>query len=64
MYIFQSQMEISREQLSELRELIEDTVQYFCDENKVSGELAWTCVECLGTAKVAELGGLVLADKV
>ena len=54
-------MEISREQLSELRELIEDTVEYFCDENKVSGELAWTCVECLGTAKVAEVQGLLAA---
>ena len=29
-------MQISREQLAELRELIEDTAEYFCDENKLS----------------------------
>ena len=55
-------MQITKEQLTELRELVEDTVEYFCDENRVSGETAWTCVECLGTAKLAELKGLVAAD--
>ena len=55
-------MQISKEQLAELRELVEDTVEYFCDENMVSGETAWTCVECLGTAKIAELEGLLAAD--
>ena len=51
-------MEISKEQLQALRELVEDTVEYFCDENMVSGETDWTCVECLGTAKEAEVQGL------
>ena len=55
-------MQISKEQLTELRELVEDTVEYFCDENRVSGETAWTCVECLGTAKIAELVGLLAPD--
>ena len=54
-------MEISKQQLQALRELVEDTVEYFCDENMVSGEVAWTCVECLGTAKVAEVQGLLAA---
>ena len=61
MYIFQKQMEISKEKLQALRELVEDTVEYFCDENRVSGEVAWTCVECLGTAKEAEVQGLLAA---
>ena len=54
-------MEISQEQLQALRELVEDTVEYYCDENMVSGETAWTCVECLAVAKVAEVQGLLAA---
>ena len=50
-------MEISREQGQEIQEVIEDTVQYFCDQHVVSGELAWILVECLATAKLAELKG-------
>ena len=50
-------MEISREQISEIQEVIEDTVQYFCDQHVVSGELVWILVECLATAKIAELKG-------
>ena len=59
-------MEISREKLQEITELIEDTVQSFCDtysteayfpraSGPVSGKLAWTIVSCLATAKLAEL---------
>lgn len=50
-------MEISREMLQELTEVTEDTVQYFCDSQQVSGQLAWTCIEALATAKLAELDG-------
>ena len=50
-------MEISREMLQDLTEVIEDTVQYFCDSQQVSGQLAWTCIEALATAKLAELDG-------
>ena len=50
-------MHITREDLAEVTELIEDTVQYYCDGNRVSGELAWTIVESLGTAKLAEIRG-------
>ena len=52
-------MDISREQLTELTEVIEDTVEYFCDKEMKSGTLAWTVVECLATAKLAELEGLL-----
>tara|TARA_Y100000992_G_scaffold278959_1_gene224875 strand:+ start:290 stop:463 length:174 start_codon:yes stop_codon:yes gene_type:complete len=50
-------MDISKEQLQELTEIVEDTVQYFCDTNQASGQLVWTCIETLSTAKLAELNG-------
>ena len=42
---------------NELIDLIEDTVQYWCDENMMSGELTWIVVNCLATAKLAQLKG-------
>ncbi len=54
-------MEISREQLAELRSVIEDTVEYACDQQMLSGELAWTVIQCLATAKIAELKGELAA---
>jgi hypothetical protein len=51
-------MMISRKQLKALQELQEDMAAYFADENfPISGETYWTCVECLATAKLAELRG-------
>lgn len=50
-------MNITHSQLQELTELIEDSLEYFCDQECMSGELAWTVVETLGTAKLAELRG-------
>ena len=55
-------MNITQEQATELREIIEDSVEYFCDQNLLSGELVWTITECLATAKLAELKGLCVAD--
>jgi hypothetical protein len=57
-----NRMEISREQLQELTEVIEDTIQYSCDQWQISGEKAWTIVHCLSIAKLAELEGLVTSD--
>jgi len=54
-------LEISREKAQELRELLEDTIEYFCDEHMVSGQLAWTIAECLAIAKQAELEGALAA---
>ena len=54
-------MDISREKLQELTEIIEDTVQYFCDTHQASGQLVWTCVETLASAKLAELNGELAA---
>lgn len=50
-------MYISYEQNQALQELIEDSLEYFCDENQVSGELAYTVLECLATTKLAEMHG-------
>jgi len=55
-------MEMSREKLQELTEIIEDTIQYSCDQWQISGEKAWTVVHCLSIAKLAELEGLVTSD--
>ena len=40
------------EQLIELKEILEDTIEYFCDEHMVSGETAWTMVASLADAKL------------
>ena len=56
------QMEISREQLNELTEVVEDTVEYACDQWMISGEKAWAVLECLAIAKQAEIAGLVTSD--
>ena len=61
LFISNTQMQISGPQLTELTEVIEDTIEYFCDKEQVSGELAWTVVECLCTAKIAELKGELAA---
>jgi membrane-bound inhibitor of C-type lysozyme len=50
---------IERELLTEITEVIEDTVEYACDQHTLSGELVWTIVESLATAKIAQLQGLV-----
>ena len=60
--LYRKQMHISGPQLTELTEVIEDTIEYFCDKEQVSGELAWTVrIECLAVAKLAELGGELAA---
>ena len=43
--------------LDELRDVIEDTVEYYCDKEQVSGEIAWIAIECLAIAKQKELNG-------
>tara|TARA_B100001094_G_scaffold198196_1_gene192298 strand:- start:1186 stop:1347 length:162 start_codon:yes stop_codon:yes gene_type:complete len=44
--------ELRQQQLIELKELLEDSIQYFCDDNLVSGETAWTMVGALSDAKL------------
>lgn len=50
-------MDLSHESLTELTEIIEDTVEYYCDQEQQSGELVWTVVSALAEAKLAELQG-------
>ena len=50
-------MHITEESLHELREVIEDTVEYYCDKQMVSGEVAWIAIECLAIAKQKEMNG-------
>ena len=52
-------MQLTRTQAREIRELLEDTMEYYCDENMISGETAWTAVECVAVAKLAQLEGEV-----
>ena len=52
-------MEISNDQLQELTEIIEDTIEYFCDHEQISGELAWTCLEAFAVAKLTEMSGVL-----
>ena len=55
-------MKISRETHDELFALQEDTAEYFTDEYFISGESYWTIVECIATAKLAELRGEVTSS--
>ena len=48
---------LTRETHTELRELLEDTIEYFCDQHMVSGELAWLITETLSTAKIEQFKG-------
>ena len=50
-------MELNRTELQELTELFEDTAEYYCDGKMISGQKLWTVLECLATAKLAELNG-------
>ena len=50
---------ISREVMNELKEIIEDSVEYFCDSNMISGEVSWTIIQCLCEAKLSQMKGEV-----
>ncbi len=56
-------MNITKEQLNDLKGLQEDMASHFVDDNfPISGETYWTCVECLAIAKLAELRGEIDSD--
>lgn len=49
-------MKITRNLSNKLVELQEDIASYFCEENfPVSGELYWTVVESIASAKLMEM---------
>ena len=41
-----------QDQLIHLATLMEDTIEYYCDEYMVSGEVAWSMVAALADAKL------------
>ena len=45
---------ISYEAHDELFGMIEDSVEYFCSENMISGEAVWTVIEAMAQAKLNE----------
>ena len=55
-------MHIKRHQLRELQYLQEDIAEYFTDENMISGETYWTCVEAFAVTKLAELRGEIVYE--
>ena len=48
---------ISHTNHNELKEIIEDSVEYYCNENMVSGELTWLIIQTLAEAKLAQFRG-------
>ena len=53
-------MNITTEKHQQLIELIQDAVEFFGDENMVSGEVAYTIRECYSVAKLAQMRGEIL----
>ena len=43
-----------REEAINILETIEDTVEYLCDENLLSGEKVWVMINALSEAKLNE----------
>ena len=46
---------VDRYHVIELKELVEDALEFFCDDNYISGEMAWTMVAALAEAKLIEM---------
>ena len=42
------------QQAMELLELIEDSVEHYCDENIISGQKVWSMIESMAEAKLDE----------
>ena len=50
---------LDRELNDELKGVVEDAIEYFCNEHMISGELAWFVTETLATAKLEQFKGNV-----
>ena len=62
-----SRITVSPEFVTEVQELLEDSVEYLCRAeyeagNIISGETVYKVIECLAIAKQAEMQGLVVTD--
>ena len=52
-----SKYTLDREVREHLEELLEDSIEFFCNEYMVSGELAWIITETFATAKLEQFKG-------
>ena len=52
-----SKYTLDREVRQHLEELLEDSIEFFCNEYMVSGELAWLITETFATAKLEQFKG-------
>ena len=55
-------MTLNRETVNEFNEMLEDVVEYMCEEYShelISGETLYKVMECFAQAKQAEFAGLV-----
>ena len=52
-----SKYTLDREVHQNLTELLEDSIQFFCNEYMISGELAWLVTETFATAKLEQFKG-------
>ena len=49
-----SEQQLLKEHAIEIMETIEDTVEYLCNENMISGEKVWVMIGALSEAKLGE----------
>ena len=47
-----SQFYLNNENHQDLTTRLQDTIQQWCDENKLSGELAWLVAQSIATAQL------------
>mgnify|MGYP005989736659 CR=1 FL=1 len=47
---------MNKQAFQDLYELLEDTLQYFCDENESTERMNWLAVEAIAKSKRIELG--------
>ena len=47
---------MNKEHFQALYELLEDTIQYFCDESESTEKMNWLAVEAIAKTKRIELG--------
>ena len=52
-----SKYTLDREVHEHLVELLEDSIEFFCNEYMISGELAWIVTETYATAKIEQFKG-------
>ena len=49
---------LTHDQVVDLQELLEDSISFFCDEQMISGEAAWTVTKGFATLKLEQIGQL------